>query len=217
MHHLKKLGVALAVVLVVGVAVAATASAAGDPLFLFTSTGFKVSGGTGTLSTLGGFFTIECKKVEGSGTTGGLDTDSFSGTITFKECTGTSLGAASGVITYKYKGELCWINEAKLEVGEYIESSEEVHVELGFGLLTVFTVGSSDVAAITPVGIKTKTLTAKLETSGTGDQKVTSCVGLKGTLKPAIAVHENESATARDGAIATSFTITPEVEGTIDG
>jgi hypothetical protein len=216
MRHLKKFGVALAMMLVVGAAVAGTASAA-DPLFLFSTKPFTVSGGAGTLSTLGGFFSIECKKLEGSGETAGTDTDTAKGTITFKECTGTSLGAASGVITYKYNAELCWINEAKLEVGEYIEAAEPVHIEIPFVGLLIFEKGSADVAAVTPVAVKTKTLTAKLETSGTGDQKVTSCVGLTGTKKPAITVHEREEATAHDGAIATSFTVTPEKEGTLDG
>jgi hypothetical protein len=217
MRHLKKLGITFAVMLIVGVALGATASAAA-PLFLFGATrGYKFSGGTGTLSTLGGFFSYECKTVEGTGEIAGNDVDTAKGIITFNECTGTSLGAASGVITYKYNSELCWINEAKLEVGEYIEASEPVHIEMPFlGLLTL-SAGSADVAALTPIATKTKTVTARMDTSGTGDQRVTSCVSLRGTLKPAIVLHENEGTTAHDEAIATSFTIRPEEEGTLDG
>ena len=217
MRYLRRLGFALATVLVLGMTVASVASAA-DPLFLFgTKTGFKASGGAATLSTLGNFFSLTCEKNTSEGNTGGKDTETFSGTITFTGCSMTSLGAAGGTITYKFDGLLCWINEAKLEVGEYILASEDVHLEVPLiGLLTLIK-GSADVVALTPVGFKTKTLTGKMETSGTGDQKVTSCTDLGVTLKPSIKILQNEAGEEKDGAIATSFTLTTEVEGTIDG
>ena len=217
MRYLKRLGVALAAVLVLGMAVASMASAA-DPLFLFAKTGFTTSGGAGTLSTLGNFFTITCEKNTSTGNTGGTESETFSGTITFTGCSANSLGAAAKTITYKFDGLLCWINEAKLEVGEYILATEDVHLEnVPLISLLTFLKGSSDVAAITPIGVKTKTFTGKLETSGTGDQKVTSCGDLGTTLKPSIKVLQNEAGEEKDGAIATSFTLTTEVEGTIDG
>jgi hypothetical protein len=216
MRFLLKLGAVLAALLVLGVATASMASAA-DPLWLFSKTGFKVAGGAGTLSTLGNFFSITCKKLEGTGNTGGNDTETFTGTLTFKECNANSLGSASGVISYAVNGLLCWTNEAKLEVGLYIAATNAVHLENVplIGLLS-FSAGSSDVASITPVNTATTTLTEKLTQSG-GDQSITSCVDLGTTLKPKISVTQNEGTEVKDGAIGTEAKVTTEVSGTVDG
>jgi hypothetical protein len=217
MRNVKRFGAALAVLVVLGVAVAATASAA-DPLFLKTGTlnGFSATGGAGTLSTLGSIFSITCGKVDASGTLGGNKTDTFTGTVTFTKCNANALAQNAEEIKFNVAGELCLINEAKLEVGLYLETTADVHLETILGL-RVFLKGSSDVAALTPDGVKTKTLTAKLETTGTnGDQKVTTCTGLT-VRKPQILVQSNETGSEADAAILTSFTITPAEEVTVDG
>jgi hypothetical protein len=219
MRNVKRLSAAaavLAVLAVVGVAMAATASAA-DPLFLFgTKTGFTATGGSGVLTTVGSIFSITCEKIDATGKTGGSDTETFTGTVTFSKCNANSLGDASGIIKFEVKGLLCYISEAPLQVGLDILNVADVHLETALGL-RVFLKNSSDVAALTPIATKTKTLTAKLETSGNGVQKVTSCVDLGTTLSPSILVQSNESGAETKGAIQTSFTITPEEEGTLDG
>ena len=204
----KRLGVALAVCFVVAAAYASMASA--DALFLGVSnTGFTASGGAGTLSTLGNPFSITCTAVSATGNVGGNDKDTFTAAIKFTGCNANSLGNSSGVIEFSVTGELCYINKTAKEVGLYLETTKEVHLENVplIGLLS-FAAGSSDVAAVTPVNTPTHTATAKLETSGTGDQKVTSCEGLS-VRKPAISVTLNEGTTKADGAISTSFTISP--------
>ena len=208
----KRFGVALAVCFVVAAAYASMASA--DALFLgITTTGFTASGGAGTLSTLGNPFSITCTAVSATGNVGGNDKDTFTATIKFTGCNANSLGNSSGVIEFKVTGELCYINKAAKEVGLYLEATSAVHLENVplIGLLT-FLAGSADVAAVTPVNTASHTFTAKMETSGTGDQKVTSCEGLS-VRKPSIKVALNEGTTEADGAISTSFTISPSTAG----
>jgi hypothetical protein len=196
-------------------------AAALDPLFLFSTTSFTASGGEGKLETLSAFMTITCKKASGKGKTAGNDTATFSGTITYEECAAlgspiNSEGDASGVVLQKFTGELCWINEAKLEVGAFIETSEanRVHLLLPFGALDLL--WGSQVATVTPVATKTKF--GNLSLSGTnGDQAVSSCVGLTGTKTPSLKVIESETGTVKDGTIVARGTLTSEVEGQIDG
>ena len=208
----KRFHVALAVCLVVAAAYASMASA--DALFLgVTNTGFTGSGGAGTLSTLGNAFLLKCKGVTVAGNVAGNDKDSLTATMKFTECGVNSLGSPAGTIEFAVAGELCYINRAAKEVGLYVESTAAVHLENVplIGLLS-FEKGSSDVAAVTPVNTPTHTITSQLQTSGTGDQKVTSCEGLS-VRKPAITVTLNEGTTKADAALATAFTISPTTAG----
>jgi hypothetical protein len=216
MRYVKTFGLALAAMFVLAMTVAAMASAA-DPLFLFGTQTSTISGGSGKLTTLGSFFGLECKKVTGSVTPGGNDSETFTGSIDFEECNANSLGDKTGIILFKFDGLLCWINESKLEVGAYILATEDVHLENVplIGLL-VFLKGSSQIAALTPVGVSTTLLTAKLS-GASGDQSPTSCVDLGTTLKPEIKVSENESATEHDAAINQEFDLHFATAGTLDG
>lgn len=218
MRSLKRFGVALAMLVAVGVAMASTASAVLDPEFLFPQQAFTASGGAGALSVLENPFSITCTLMTATGNLGGDPSQTFTATIDFTGCNANSLGDPAKTILFKVDGLLCWINEAKLEVGLYILATEDVHLEnVSLIGLLVFLKGSADVAALTPDGVKTKTLTAKLETNGTnGDQKVPSCLDLGVTLKPEILVQQNEAGAEKMGAIKQDFTITPAAEGLID-
>jgi len=218
MRMLKRLSAVVAILALLGVVMAASASAA-DPLFLgFASKTFTISGGAGTLSTLGNPFSITCTAVSGSGEIGGNETETFTATFDFTGCNANSLGDAAKTILFKVKGLLCSISEAKLEVGLYQEAIEVVHLENVplIGLLE-FLKGSSQIASITPDGTKVSEFKAKLSTSGTGDQAITSCVDLGTTLKPSIKVLLAHSGEEVDGAIATEAKITTAAAGTIDG
>jgi hypothetical protein len=222
MRSLMRLSVAFAAVLAASACAVASASAA-DPLFLFEKTGFKLTAEKGELQTLGAFLTIKCKTATGEGKTGGIDTDTFSGTIDYQGCEslGTpvnSEGDATGVILQKFTGELCWINEKELKVGAFIETSEanRVHILLPFGILDLL--WGSQIGTVTPIGTATTDIHLALANSGTGDQAVASCVGLAGTRTPKINVIENETGTVKDGAIVNStFLLTTEVSGKVDG
>jgi hypothetical protein len=220
-HYIKKFGVALAVLALVGASVAAMASGA-DPLFLeFTKGGFTISGGKGELTTEGNPFGIKCESVKGSGeiTSPFTDVDTFKNvTFDFEGCNANSLGDAAKVILFKAAGELCIIKEtAPLEIGMYIEATENVHVEnVPIAGLVVFEKGSSDVGAVTPINVKTKSFTVKLTSSGTGVQTVKKCTGLV-LREPSIKAKIAESATNTPGSITTEATVTTEVEGKIDG
>jgi hypothetical protein len=219
MRRFKRLGAVFAILAALGVVMAASASAAeNDALFLFTKTGFTIKGGAGTLSTLGNPFSITCTGLSGSGSTGGNETETFTATLDFTGCNANSLGDAAKTVLFKASGLLCLISTTELLVGLFILVSEVVHLENVplVGLLE-FLVGSSLIFVIVPDGQDAKEFTIKSETSGTGDQKVTSCKDLEKTLTPAIKVLLAHAGSEADGAITTSATITSEVLGTIDG
>jgi len=217
MRFLKTLGIALIALLAVGVTMVATASAA-DPLFLFAGQTGSISEGKGTLSTLSNFFQITCEKSAGS-VAAANDSDTFTGEIEFKECTGNSLGSPAGVIKFKFKGLTClWgTAETELKPCAYIEATENVHVELGFFGLIDFLVKSSQACKLSPDGTSTTDLKMACEKSGGGDQLLTSVKDLGATLKPEIKVLENHSGSETMGAIASTFLITFAKAGTLDG
>jgi hypothetical protein len=216
MRFLKTLGVALVALLAVGVTMVATASAA-DPLFLFAGQTGTISEGKATLTTLTGFFAITCEKSTGK-VNAANDSETFTGEIEFKECTGNSLGSPAGVIKFKFKGLTClWGAENELKPCAYIETTENVHIELGFFGLLDFLIGSSLVCKLTPDGIATTDLRMAFEKSANGDPLLTSVKDLEVTLKPEIKVLENHESPETHGVITATFLITFAKAGTLDG
>jgi hypothetical protein len=219
MRFLKTLGVAVLALLAVGVTMVATASAA-DPLFLFAGQTGAISEGKGTLSTLTNFFSITCEKSAGS-VSAANDSDTFTGEIEFKECTGNSLGSPAGVIKFKFKGLTClWGTvETELKPCAVIETTENVHVELGFFGLVDFLKGSSQACKLSPDGTSTTDLKMACEkVAGTnGDPLLKEVKDLGATLKPEIKVLENHGSTETMGAIASTFLIKFANAGTLDG
>ena len=216
MRFLKTLGVALVALFAVGVTMVATASAA-DPLFLFAGQPGTISEGKGTLSTLTNFFSITCQNSTGK-VEAANDSDTFTGEIEFKECTGNSLGSPAGVIKFKFKGLTClWGAENELKPCALIESTENVHVELGFLGLVDFLIGSSQACKLTPDGTSTTDLKMACEKVANGDPLLKEVKDLGATLKPEIKVLENHKAPETSGVIASTFLITFAKAGTLDG
>jgi hypothetical protein len=177
-----------------------------------TKPGYTVSSGAGKLVNLNNE-EIACKKDKGSGKITGAKTTET--TIDFEECTAfgffaaNSLGDPSGTILVKLNGELCAINESKLEVGVYF-TNEPVHIEVpSLGALDI--VEGSIIGKITTDGVKAKVFTVTLE-QASGDPKWTSCGG-----KTAAQTSTKNEGTKVGSGMSTVETQTGEEEVTIDG
>jgi hypothetical protein len=196
----------------------ATASAVEEELLLFGGQNGAIEGKASTLTVLGNAFSIECKNSKGKlEAVNGSET--FKGEIEFAGCTGTGLGLPAGVIKFKFKGLLCLWGATNLELRPcaFVETSENVHVEVPLIGLLDFLVGSSQAGKLEPDGVLVKELTAKFEKGAVpGAQLLPEVKDLGATLKPEIKILQNHAGEEKHGALASTFTITYAAAGTLD-
>ncbi len=204
MQRIKLIGFAILAVLAFTAVMASTAAA--KPEFLDNVAGntFEGKGGAGALEVLGGGLKIACTENTFSGTI----TNNEEGTISkldFKGCTAlgfkaNSLGDAEGTILADgIPFKLCYINEAKKEVGLYLEKIN-VHVEVPALVGTLINVTGSIIGKIDPINQLTTAYTILFQQTAAGDPTWTKCTLLGKELKASLfsskdAKHEkNESA-----------------------
>ncbi len=207
MQRLKLFGTAMMAILALTAIMATTASA--KPEFLdpgFVGNTFTGKGPAGELTTLGGGIEIKCKENTVSGEVTGNET----GTITkldFKGCTAlglfkaNSLGDAEGtILSDGLPFKLCYTDEAKKEVGLYIEKIS-THIEVP-SLGQLINVSGSIIGKITPVNTLTAgPYTITFAQSAAGDQNPVKCTLLGKELKASLvsskdAKHETNESSA---------------------
>jgi hypothetical protein len=188
-------------------AVQAASSMAALPEFTPTANTLTGTGTAGTLSTLGNPFSITCKNNTVSGSVTGAKAAEYE--ITFKECevlggSAKSLGGTAGTIkTGKLKGELCYINEAKKEVGLYTTVTLQ-HIEAPLGIL--INISGTIIAQVEPVNKSQTTGTITLASNGTnGDPKWTTCGGKTASL---LASQDTKHEENKTSAMAQVFSVT---------
>jgi hypothetical protein len=186
----------------------AAASANAESGFL-PAQNFRGSGAGGTVTTLGGIFSLKCT---GTSLLSGVMTNAKKGTadIHFTGCAAlgasvNSLGDTSGVVLAPSNWELCLINEKELKWGIWLEPTTPVHVNLPLSELQ--TIEGGIVAEIAP-NASSENKTIKFTGTG-GDPTPASCGG-----KTAKRTSEkNENKTKEMEAFTGEMTIEAETKG----
>ncbi len=187
MQRIRLTGFVTMAVLALTATLASTAAA--KPEFLDNVKGntFTGKGGAGTIEVLGGGLKVACTETSLTGEVTGNE-EGVIKDINFKGCTAlgfkaNSLGDAEGtILTGAIPFKLCYINEAKMEAGIYLEKIN-IHDEVPALVGTLLDLTGSMIGRIVKANSLQSTIEVQFEQTAAGDQNPVTCILLKKNSK----------------------------------